>query len=491
MESQKAVSEGQGNTRILAELALNTKAEDISPEAYEAGKKMMVDTIGCTIAGYKAEGIPEVIEQLLEWGGREEATVLLYGKKLPAPLAAYANSAMSHALDYDHSHQPSMVGHILPSVLPVSLAAAEMTGCSGRDFLAAVILGFEVTARLGGAFRRAEAKGGYFTMGFLPAGTIGGFGATASACRILGMDVDQTVHAMGINYAQAAGNRQALFDKTLTKRLQPAFTTRCALWAAMLAKRGITGPARALEGSAGLFSIYKNAEPCLAEELTEERDFYEIERDTIKPHPCCCFSQAYTACELGRQHSFKAEDIELIQTHMGSGPSLTGGAFFIGDTPQANAQFSSAYVTALGVLRGRMGLKEIVSEQVRADTEVAELAKRVVMAPIEELPPPAAPYEGRIPWMEYGNRYQGVKVKTKDGKVFTCFRTAREMIGPETTMAMPFIREKFHECTDFSGLYSAEESDGIMDGIMELDKRSSIAPLIEMLSVGPANRAGK
>ncbi len=483
MDKQNTTTDGKGNTRMLAELALNTKSGDISPEAYEAAKKMIIDSIGCTIAGYKAEGIPEVMEQLLDWGGKEESTVLIYGRKLPAPLAAYANSAMSHAFDYDHSHQPSMVGHILPSVLPVSLAAAEITGCSGRDFLDAVILGFEVTARLGGAFWRAEAKGGYFSMGFLPAGIIGGFGATASACRILGMDVEQTIHAMGINYAQAAGNRQALFDKTLTKRLQPAFTARSALWAAMLARRGITGPVHALEGSAGLFSIYKNAEPCPAEDLTEERDFFEIERDTIKPHPCCCFSQAGTACELGRTHDFKAKDIELIQTHMSSGLGLTSGAFFIGDNPQTNAQFSSAYVTALGVLRGRMGLKEIDSDQVRADTEVAELAGRVVMAPIEDIPAPAAPKEGLIPWKKHENRYQGVKVRTKDGKVYTCFRTLRELIGPETTMATEFVRKKFHECTEFSGLYSAQESDDIMDGIMELEKRSDITPLIEMLSV--------
>ncbi len=485
MASQNNMTDGKGTTRILAELALNTKSEDISPAAYEAAKKMIVDTTGCLIAGYKAEGIPEVIEQLLDWGGKEEATVLIYGRKLPAPLAAYANSAMSHAFDYDHSHQPSMVGHILPSVLPVSLAAAEMTGCSGREFLDAVILGFEVTARLGAAFTKAEAKGGYFAMGFLPAGTIGGFGAVAAACRILGMDIEQTIHAMGINYAQAAGNRQALFDKTLTKRLQPAFTTRSALWAAMLARRGITGPTHALEGSAGLFSIYKNADPCLAEDLTEERDFYEIERDTIKPHPCCCFSQACTACELGRTHSFKAEDIELIQTHMkSSGPSLTGGAFYIGDNPQTNAQFSSAYVTALGVLRGRMGLREIDSDQVRADTEVAELAGRVVMAPIEEIPPPAGQDESLMPWRPYDDRYQGVKVVTKDGKVYTCFRTFRELIGPETTMAIDFVRSKFHECTEFSGLYSAEESDGIIGEIMELDQRGNLAPLVEILCPG-------
>ncbi|HBE02618.1 MAG TPA: hypothetical protein DC049_09095, partial [Spirochaetia bacterium] len=143
----------KGNTRILAELVLNTKTGGIPEKACEAAKKMIIDSIGCAIAGYKAEGIPEVLEQLMDWGGKEESTVLIYGKKLPAPLAAFANSAMTHAFDFDHSHQPSGLGHILPSVLPVCLAAAEITGCSGKDFLAAVILGFEVTARLGLAFK--------------------------------------------------------------------------------------------------------------------------------------------------------------------------------------------------------------------------------------------------------------------------------------------------------------------------------------------------
>jgi len=81
------------------------------------------------------------------------------------------------------------------------------------------------------------------------------------------------------------------------------------------------------------------------------------------------------------------------------------------------------------------------------------------------------------------NCYQGVKVVTKDGKVFTYFNTFRKLIGPETTMAMDFIRKKFHECTEFSGLYSAEESNDIIDRIMELEKDDNITPLIEMLSV--------
>lgn len=464
-------------TKILAKLALDPSADDIPAEAYDAAKKMVLDTIGVTIAGYNAGGIPEVIEQMREWGGKPEATLHVYGGKLPAPQAACANSAMAHAHDFDHTHQFG-VGHVTVSLLPVCMAAAEMTGASGKELLAAVILGQEVTCRLGSAFRKQKAKGGYFVMGFLPASVIGGFGTTAAACRMFGMTVDQTINALGINYAQASGNRQALFDKTLTKRLQPAFAARSALWAAALARRGVTGPPNALEGDSGLFRIYKNADPCSAEDLTEPRDFYEIQRDSIKPHPCCCVADAYTAVQLGQQRDFRAEDIELIQVHFRPGPSLTGGPFRIGTNPQVNAQFSVAYCVALGVLRGRMGLAEITDEQILKDTEVAELAKRVVMAPLDELPPPEPPKPALIPWAAGGGRYHGVKVRTKAGKTYTCFRTHRDALGPENTMAMDFVLRKFYQCTEFSGICPSKKAKAIVNSVMELDETADASRFI-------------
>ena len=464
-------------TKILAELALKPSADEIPTAAYDAAKKMVLDTIGVTIAGYKAGGIPEVIAQMREWGGKPEATLHVYGGKLPAPQAAFANSAMAHAHDFDHTHQFG-VGHVTVSLLPVCMAAAEMTGASGKELLAAVILGQEVTCRLGSAFRKQKAKGGYFVMGFLPASVIGGFGTTAAACRMFGMNVEQTVNALGINYAQASGNRQALFDKTLTKRLQPAFAARSALWAAALAGRGVTGPPNALEGDAGLFRIYKNADPCTRDDLTEPRDFYEIQRDSIKPHPCCCVADAYTAVQLGQQHDFKAEDIELIQVHFRSGPSLTGGPFRIGANPEVNAQFSVAYCVALGVLRGRMGLAEITDEQVLKDTEVAELAKRVVMAPLDELPPPEPAKPELIPWVAGGGRYHGVKVRTKAGKTYTCFRTHRDALGPENTMTMDFVLRKFYHCTEFSGICPSKKAKAIVDSVMALDKTADASRFI-------------
>jgi len=471
-------------TTALARLALSTEADSIPDAAYEAAKKTILDTIGVTIAGHQAGGIPEVVEQMREWGGKPEATLLVLGDRLPAPNAAFANSALAHALDYDETHQMG-VGHVGVSVLPVSLAAAEVAGASGKELVAGVILGYEVTCRLGLAFRDRQAKGGFFTGGFLPASVIGGFGATAAAGRLLGMSVEQTAHALGINYAQASGNRQALFDKTLTKRLQPAFAARSALWAALLARRGITGPRRALEGKAGLFAIYKNADPCTEGDLTAPRDFYEIERNSIKPHPCCCVSDAAVAVQLGQQNQFRAADIELIQVHGRAGAGLTGDSFEIGPDPQASVQFSSAYCVALGVLRGRMGPAEIADEQVLRDTEVAELAQRVVIAPIDELPPPEPARPGATEWTAGGGRYHGVKVCTKDGRTFTCFLPHREVLGPEKTMTWDNVLGKFHQCVEFSGICPPDRAEAITGAIRELDRAPQATTLADVCVLRP------
>jgi hypothetical protein len=133
---------------------------------------------------------------------------------------------------------------------------------------------------------------------------------------------------------------------------------------------------------------------------------------------------------------------------------------------------------AVGVLRGRVGLAEINDEQVLKDKEVAELAKRVVMAPLDDLPPPKPPEPGLIEWAAGGNRYHGVKVRTKDGRTFTCFRTHREVLGPETTMAMDHVVRKFRQCAEFSGICAPKKAEAIINSVMELDRTASAAEFI-------------
>lgn len=120
---------------------------------------------------------------------------------------------------------------------PENSAQADVLPSMFTDGLAAMILGIELAARIGVA-EHSRRRG----QGFLPSSLAGSFGAVITAACLLGLSREQIVHALGINYAQISGNRQALLDASLTKRLQPAFAVRSALWAVDLARTGITGP---------------------------------------------------------------------------------------------------------------------------------------------------------------------------------------------------------------------------------------------------------
>lgn len=462
-------------TGILSELAIKTPAAEIPNRVHEAAKRIILDTLGVTLAGCKAPGIPAVLEQLREWGGKPEARVLVYGDPLPAPMAAFANSTMAHALDYDEVHKPSCQ-HIMVSLFPVATAAAEKAGVSGQDLLTAIILGEEIAGRLGVAFIRRSSRGDYPDNGFLPSSVIGGFGTTASACRLLGMTVEQTINAMGINYAQASGNRQALFDKTLTKRMQPAFSARSALWAASLAKKGITGPINSIEGPAGLFAVYRNADPPDFKEIAVQRDYYEIERSSVKRYPVCGQTVVNAAVKLGEKHNFKLSDIENVEIYMGGKTvGLTTGPFEIGLNPHINAQFTSAYGVALGLLRGRADPLDFTDEQVLKSKDIIKLAERVILqTSMAEIP---SPKPNDTEWAPDGNEYNAVKVRKKNGETIICYRTVREAFGPEA-MTTEDILNKFYRCAEISEICTREKADSLINIVMELEKLPTISKLI-------------
>ncbi|MBN2211927.1 MAG: MmgE/PrpD family protein, partial [Sedimentisphaerales bacterium] len=284
---------------LMAEIAVKTPSGKITSSARRAAKKLLLDTLGVSIAAWNAPGIRSVWEQMDYWGGREEAIALLYGGRFPLPNAAFFNSTLAHALDYDDIHVPASL-HISCIIWPMVLAVAEKTGATGREMLDAGILGVETACRMGAIYdqRRRGVQG----RGFLPSSVVGGFGAAGAACRLLGYDLDRTVNAMGLTYAQACGNRQGLLDKTLTKRIQPALAARNALWAVDMAARGLTGPINAIEGKAGLFPVYIGAEPPTPADLERKHDCFEVERCTVKRFIGCggSYPSTLSALELSQ-----------------------------------------------------------------------------------------------------------------------------------------------------------------------------------------------
>ena len=213
-----------------------TTIDSLPAAAIAAVKTNLFDTLSCAVAGSSAAAVAEVRDLVTSWGGTPQATVLVFGDKLPAHHVAWINGTMAHARDYDDTHDAAVL-HAGVSVVPAALAAAELVGgVSGGDLIAAIAVGLETISRLGIATKISIVESGYMYTSLF-----GHFAATLTAARVLGLDQAQTVNALGIAYSQVAGNHQVTRDAALTKRMQPGFAAMAALVSVQLAQRGIRG----------------------------------------------------------------------------------------------------------------------------------------------------------------------------------------------------------------------------------------------------------
>ena len=201
------------------------------------------------------------------------------------------------ALDYDGMRATERGSvHADSVVLPAALAVAEREHASGRDFLAALVLGNDVVTRLGAASLLPH-KGWYHTSIY------GVFGAAAAAARLLRLDREQTCHAFGIALSQTAATQLPNISHSLAKRFSSAFAAHAGVFSALLAARGITAPREAFEGKFGFYNLYQNGDP--ADLFAGLGVDYPHVETAIKKYPSCACN--HTAIEaalaLVREHA--------------------------------------------------------------------------------------------------------------------------------------------------------------------------------------------
>ncbi len=462
-------------TGALSELAVEMPSQGIDDQAIGAARKMTLDALACALAGWDAPGVRDVIEQVRAWGGTEEASVLVHGGRCPAPTAAFANSVMIHALDYDDVHIPGTL-HIMSVVLPAAMAAAEMADATGRDLLEAVTVGVEVAGRTALWCKSHDTR--LWSGALLPTSMHGGFGAVAAAARLLGLSMEQTVNAMGINYAQASGNRQALHDRTLTKRLQPGFAARSALWATALAERGVTGPEEALEGDGGLFNVYYECDPPTVEELLEPRAQWEIERVSVKRHTSCgaCHPALFAAQRLREGENLQPEDIVGAEIFGHREGGFVSEPLDLSENPQVAAQFSVQYCVAYALLRGEQKLEDWTEAAILADEEVAEFADRILFGSVPRFWEKER-YESPPDFGPYTRKWQGVQVYTTDEWVHDYAMCPAQVFDPDA-VSYEDVQAKFRNCAEFSNLCDDECTEALIASVEAL---ASEAPVRESM----------
>ena len=450
----------------IAAWATALDLDDVPAEVAEHAKLHLLDALGCGLAAHATGVAAEGRTTMDELGGEPQATVIGSGRRLPAANAAFANAMLCHGLDFDDTHSDS-VSHVTTVVGPAALATAEQHGASGREVLAAVVAGNEVTCRVGMA-----ASGEFHRRGFHPTAICGIFGGVAAVAAVTRLDPETTASAFGIAGSFAGGLFAYLADGTPTKPMHAAWAAHGAQLAARLAQHGAAGPPSVLEGKFGLYHAFLGAAEGTVDidaQLADLGSRWETPRIAYKPFPVCHFMHGSlgAAAEGAAGRTFAAAELdEVVVTVPEAGVSLVLEPAELKRVPRSEyeGKFSLQYSVASQLVRGHVSVADFTDEAI-ADPEVLSVAAKVR-------------YETR----EYPTYPQafpgGVAVRLADGTAFEA-DLPHQRGGPENPMSAEEVREKFREnaalALSDAGVTALEEA--VLALEEQADLASALAPL--------------
>jgi len=437
----------------LIEFALGLDLGSIPDAVIEAASLSFTDWLGGAIRG-SAEPLAGAIGAVVAaTGGEPQAAIVGRGWRTSALLAALANGAQGHALDFDDTHLASIVHGSAP-VAPTVLALGEWRRLPGAAVLAAFIAGFEVETRIGRMIGPTLADRGWHVTALL-----GHFGAVTAAGRLLGLTAEQLGHAFGIAGTQAAGLEQSL--GTMCKPLHPGKAAMNGMLAALLAREGFTGPPGILDeprGLPGTFTGISDLTPAL-DDLGKR---FEILENSTKLYAACHLLHAtIDAGRAIREHSSPAPDaIEAVECHVH--PLAVKVAAIAEPRTGLEAKFSAAYCAALALTRGEAGESEF-SDQSARDPGLLDLVSRI--RPVAD--PSLGIPEARM------------RVRLRDGRVLDeAVRAARGTPGRPVTR--PDVEEKFQRIA--SVVLPAEQLGRLLETLRRLPALPEVGPLAALTS---------
>ena len=364
--------------KTLARYVTEGKYEDLPVQTIEHLKNVLLTIFADIIAGFDAEGCEEVLDQVVEWGGKKEATALIYGIKLPAYNAAFVNAVMARALDFDDSMEPGI--HIGASTVPTALAVAEQIGgCTGKEFLASLIFGTELSVKLNLNEHQYD--------GFDPTGVCTIYATTAIAARLLHLDSDQMLNALALAFNKSGGSLQSNIDGSLAVRLIQGFVAQNGVMCAQLAKRGLTGPQNFLEGVWGYFHLYGKDQSKPQAVLEKAGREFKLTEALFKKYPSCggTLSSTDAIIELINQYNLSPENVTRIDIEVTPFIyNLVGKKFETGSNPRVNAQFNIRYCVANALLRKNSRLNHFDEEAIK-DKRIKDITQNIYVSSNPEL----------------------------------------------------------------------------------------------------------
>jgi 2-methylcitrate dehydratase PrpD len=381
----------------LSQFITRLQIDQVPPEVQRILRLMVTAVAGTGFAGAAEDGVEALRMLLREEGGAPQATSFVFGDKLPAQAAAQLNGTLCRALDYCDAMAPGP--HIGAALFPAAMAAAELAGgCTGADFMAALAAGAEASSRL----NLTEAQ----YDGFDPTGIAVVFAAAGAASRILRLDAGQTHNALALAFNRCGGSFQSHVDGSLGVRIVQGWVAHAGVECALMARRGITGPANFLSCHYGYAHLYGRGTLDPRAVVAELGRQWKVRNVVFKKYPSCGVTQGVTELALGLVADLDLQPADVRAAQVRLPPyahRLVGHPFHLGDNPRVDAQFSAAYCVASAFLRRSSRLQHFAPAQVR-DEAVSAMIDRITVVADPALDP-------------RGHTAVDLEVRTTDGKM--------------------------------------------------------------------------
>ncbi|WP_432260912.1 MmgE/PrpD family protein [Cupriavidus sp. TMH.W2] len=420
----------ESQSAALARFAATLQYQDIPADVIERAKNLYADWVGSALAGKggrPVEALAAFARRMAPASGRCE--VLISRERTTPYFAAFINGASSHYAEQDDVHNGS-VFHPAAVVFPAALAIAQEIGASGKEFLTAAIVGYEVGIRVGEFLGRSHYRVFHTT------GTAGTLAAAAAAGRLLGLTAEQMLDAFGSAGTQAAGLWEFLADAADSKQLHTAKAAADGLMAACLAKEGFKGAKRILEGPRGM-AAGMSTDADAAKLVDRLKDRWTVAETSFKFHASCRHTHpaADALAKVLADHKLSPADVREVVTYVHQGAIDVLGPV-VNPTTVHQAKFSMGTVLGLIAERGSAGVQDFETHY--QDAGVVAFRNKVSMRLDAEVD------------TAYPQRWIGkVTVTTKDGQHYAG-RVDEPKGDPGNTLSRKEIEEKFTRLVEFS-----------------------------------------
>lgn len=358
----KADHNAPGITEMLAKFVVSHPSRGWDDNVEREAHRTFANWVGCAIGPSGHETVQAALAAVNELSPAPQASLLGRTEKVDMANAAMINGISSHTFDFDDTHLKTII-HPAGPVASAVLALGEHIGATGRAMLDALVLGIEVSCRVGNA-----VYPNHYDRGWHITGSTGMLGSAAACSRLLGLDAERTQMALGIAASQPIGLREQF--GTMTKPFHPGGAAKAGLMAALMAKHGYTASKRALEAPRGLMQVFSDKTDW--SEITERLgETWEIALNTYKPFACgIVIHPSIDGCvQLRNQYDLKPEQIARVTLKVHSLVLELTGKKTPADGLQA--KFSVYHSCAAGLIFGRAGEHEYADEIVNRPDVVA------------------------------------------------------------------------------------------------------------------------